>query len=91
MSSPSLPLFAESSVPISSVQTEITVAKLTMDGKSVVGLQVTTPTGVAFYFLDPDAAKKVAKVIESVASGIILAPDMLAGGPVSRPALLKGD
>lgn len=75
--SPALPLFAPTTVTLGPVPTEFTVARLTIDGRQVVGVQVTTPQGVAFYFIDPDQAKKIAQVMHSVASGIIIDPRLL--------------
>jgi hypothetical protein len=86
---PALPLFVDTQVQIAAVPTEIAVARLTMEGRTVNGLQATTPTGVAFYFLDPAQAKKVAEALEAVASGVLHAPSLAsvlaARGKVETP------
>lgn len=76
--SPSLPLFQNTQVAIAPVQTEIVIARLTMEGKALVGIQVTTPLGVAFYFLDPEQAKTVGETLQRVASGVLHSASSLA-------------
>jgi len=84
-----LPLFAQTSVAIAPVQTEMVIAQLTINGKQMIGIQAVTPTGVAFYFLDSEQAKKVGQALLSVASGIIITPNLLVNGPTNGHSMME--
>jgi hypothetical protein len=70
MSDPYYPVFASTPVLPEPTKVNFVAASMTIGVQRMVGLQVSTPTGVQFYFLDPDAATELAKSISRVAAGI---------------------
>jgi hypothetical protein len=56
------------------VPTEIAAVPIGLNGARAVGLQVTTPTGTQLFFLAPEVAQALARMLDDAAGGIVIAP-----------------
>lgn len=61
-------LVTPTQVPPMPVPTDVGLALLQSGAESRIVMQIATPTGVSFYFLDADAAEAVGNDLRSLAS-----------------------
>ncbi len=54
--------------------TEMTVSQISIDGKKVSVLQITTPQGMSVFFLDETSSKAVGTKLLEFGTGILLKP-----------------
>lgn len=85
---PSYPLIGQCHIGPSPIPTEYSIGEARGPGGRIVVLQISTPLGVQFYFMDPDSAATFADRIRAIAAGIIVpvasaAPPPINGTPKS--------
>lgn len=89
MIQPSMPLFADPPISVGPVPTHFVAASLTIEGKPMVGLQVSTAAGSSLYFLDPEAALALADSVRAVAGRVQVVPVMPANAPVGLEKIVR--
>lgn len=71
---PTMPLIANTTVRPAPGPTEIALAEVAAsNGQKLIAMQLATPLGVNFFFLDLATAKQVGEQLQAIASGIVVA------------------
>ena len=69
---PMLPLIAPTNVAANPTPTDFAVAELRAGAQRWIALQTATIVGVHLYFLEPDHATNLGRMLQQTASGIVL-------------------